>query len=53
MATIVELRVKPDFTKYYKNKFPLISKEAIINPGALSEEGTIVHSCKGLLWQAK
>lgn len=43
MATIVELRVKPDFTKYYKNKFPLISEEVITNPGALSEEGTIVH----------
>ncbi|WP_010651905.1 class I SAM-dependent rRNA methyltransferase [Oceanobacillus massiliensis] len=43
MTQIIELIVKHDFVRQYKNKYPLINKESIVNPDALSREGAIVH----------
>ncbi|WP_156290365.1 class I SAM-dependent rRNA methyltransferase [Oceanobacillus salinisoli] len=39
----IELKVKNSYTKQYHQRFPLISKEAVINPDDLQEEGAIVH----------
>ena len=43
MKQITELKVKPDFVRYYKNNYPLISKDMITNPDALGKEGEMVH----------
>ncbi|WP_087974549.1 class I SAM-dependent rRNA methyltransferase [Oceanobacillus rekensis] len=43
MTKTIELNVNPDFIGHYKNKYPLINKDAIKNPGDLSAEGTLVH----------
>lgn len=44
MDAVIELKVKANYVKQYNNKYPLISKEAIMNQDALSnEEGSIVH----------
>ncbi|MFC4024842.1 class I SAM-dependent rRNA methyltransferase [Oceanobacillus longus] len=43
MTQIIELKVKPDFIGHYKNKFPLINKDAVVNNESLSLEGTLVH----------
>lgn len=43
MTKIIELKVKPDFIGHYKNKYPLINRDAISNPEVLSAEGSLVH----------
>ncbi|PKR77581.1 RlmI/RlmK family 23S rRNA methyltransferase [Halalkalibacillus sediminis] len=40
---MVELILNTKFIRQYQNKFPLIRKEAILNPEVLSEEGEIIH----------
>ncbi|MGJ9459559.1 class I SAM-dependent rRNA methyltransferase [Oceanobacillus sp. CF4.6] len=43
MTQIIELKVKADFIGHYKNKYPLINKDAVVNNESLSLEGTLVH----------
>lgn len=43
MKTEISLKVKPKYISKYKNDFPLISKEAIINLNDLDDEGVIVR----------
>ncbi|UJL46789.1 class I SAM-dependent rRNA methyltransferase [Virgibacillus sp. NKC19-16] len=43
MNVPIELKVKPKYITQYKNKYPLISKDAILNPDVLEREGSIVH----------
>lgn len=43
MNQLVELTIKPNYIKQYKKSYPLISKDAVINPEILKEEGAIVH----------
>lgn len=43
MKSIIELKVKTNYTRQYKDKYPLITREAIINPDALTNEGGIFH----------
>ncbi len=42
MNNEVILKIKAKFVKRYTNGYPLILKEAIVNPGDLKEEGMIV-----------
>ena len=42
MSEQVTLKMKSKFVKKYKSGYPLITKEALINPADLKEEGTIV-----------
>ena len=39
----VTLTVKKEFSKKYRNGYPLILEDAIENPGVLKEEGTIIN----------
>ncbi|MDF2790190.1 MAG: hypothetical protein K0S80_3288, partial [Neobacillus sp.] len=39
MKTEVRLKVKAKFVTKYKNGYPLITKDTIIDPAALDEEG--------------
>lgn len=43
MKKNINLIVKPKFIKKYKNGYPLITKDSIININQLKEEGTIVN----------
>ncbi|MBP1968408.1 23S rRNA (cytosine1962-C5)-methyltransferase [Virgibacillus natechei] len=43
MTSAIELKVKAKYIAQYKNKYPLISKDAILNPDVLKGEGSIVH----------
>jgi 23S rRNA (cytosine1962-C5)-methyltransferase len=43
MKTEVTLKVKGKFVNKYKNGYPLISKEAILNLNEAAEEGTIIR----------
>lgn len=43
MKTEVRLKVKPKFVTKYKNGYPLITKDTIINPTALDEEGCTIN----------
>lgn len=43
MRKEVSLTVKPKYVNKYKSGYPLISKEAIINPNTLDEEGVIIN----------
>jgi 23S rRNA (cytosine1962-C5)-methyltransferase len=43
MKTEVTLKVKGKFVNKYKNGYPLISKEAILNLNEVAEEGTIIR----------
>ncbi|WP_067726598.1 class I SAM-dependent rRNA methyltransferase [Oceanobacillus damuensis] len=47
MTESIDLKVKPDFIGHYKNHYPLINKDAVMNPGALAEEGALVHLVDG------
>ncbi|MDX8360967.1 class I SAM-dependent rRNA methyltransferase [Cytobacillus sp. IB215316] len=42
MAAEIRLKVKPKFINKFKNGYPLITKEAIVNINDLKEEGTVV-----------
>ncbi|MCM3694585.1 class I SAM-dependent rRNA methyltransferase [Neobacillus niacini] len=43
MKTEVRLKVKSKFVTKYKNGYPLITKDNILNPAALDEEGCIIN----------
>jgi len=43
MNQMIELKIKPNYVKQYKNRYPLINKDAVMNPEILKEEGSIVH----------
>ncbi|WP_373894924.1 class I SAM-dependent rRNA methyltransferase [Virgibacillus sp. CBA3643] len=43
MNAVMDLKVKTKYIAQYKNKYPLISKDAILNPDVLEREGSIVH----------
>ncbi|MBM7599646.1 23S rRNA (cytosine1962-C5)-methyltransferase [Virgibacillus halotolerans] len=43
MNSVTELKVKPNYIKQYKNKYPLITMDAVTNPDEPMEEGGIVH----------
>jgi 23S rRNA (cytosine1962-C5)-methyltransferase len=43
MKTEVRLKVKSKFVTKYKNGYPLITKDTIINPTALDEEGCTIY----------
>src|SRR5699024_6624682 len=43
MTNIIKLQVKPNYIKAYKKKYPLIRKDAIVNPEVLRTEGDLVH----------
>lgn len=43
MKTEVRLKVKSKFVTKYKNGYPLITKDTIINPTALDEEGCTIN----------
>ncbi|MEH7494945.1 class I SAM-dependent rRNA methyltransferase [Neobacillus niacini] len=43
MKTEVRLKVKSKFVTKYKNGYPLITKDTIINPAALDEEGSTIN----------
>ncbi|WP_249871465.1 class I SAM-dependent rRNA methyltransferase [Oceanobacillus saliphilus] len=47
MTQIIDLKVRPDYIGHYKNKYPLITKDAIMNPEALSKEGKLIHLVDG------
>jgi len=39
----MNLTIKPEFVEKYKNGYPLISKESIVDLSMLSDEGTIIN----------
>ncbi|MBY7142140.1 class I SAM-dependent rRNA methyltransferase [Virgibacillus sp. NKC19-3] len=43
MRAVIELKVKPKYRANYKNNYPLINKDAILNPEVLEREGDILH----------
>ena len=43
MKQEIDLRVKPEFVKNYKDGYPLLSQESIVNWDALNEEGTLLN----------
>ncbi|GAB3046585.1 class I SAM-dependent rRNA methyltransferase [Virgibacillus ainsalahensis] len=43
MSEQIDLKVKRNYIKQYKNKYPLIIKDAIMNADTLTNEGNIVH----------
>ncbi|RDW21258.1 class I SAM-dependent rRNA methyltransferase [Oceanobacillus chungangensis] len=43
MKPTIDLKVNAKFIEQYKNKYPLISKDAVANVEALTEEGAIVN----------
>lgn len=43
MKPLIELKIKTNFIKRYRSGYPLISKDALANPNALTEEGSIIH----------
>ncbi|MEC5425464.1 class I SAM-dependent rRNA methyltransferase [Virgibacillus sp. C22-A2] len=43
MSTVIELKVKQNYIKPYKNGYPLISKDTVTNSESLTKEGSIVH----------
>jgi 23S rRNA (cytosine1962-C5)-methyltransferase len=43
MKTEVRLKVKAKFVTKYKNGYPLITKDTIIDPAALDEEGSTIN----------
>ena len=43
MKTEVRLKVKSKFVTKYKKCYPLITKDTIMNPAALDEEGSIIN----------
>ncbi|MFC2947467.1 class I SAM-dependent rRNA methyltransferase [Virgibacillus sediminis] len=40
---VIELEVQSQDIKKYRNGYPLIRKDSLSNPGALKEEGSIIH----------
>jgi len=43
MVQEIDLSIKPEFVQNYKDGYPLISKESILNWDKLKEEGTILN----------
>jgi len=43
MMQEIDLRVKPDFVRAYKEGYPLISKESIVNLDKVKEEGAVLN----------
>jgi len=43
MMQEIDLRVKPDFVRTYKEGYPLISKESIVNLDKVKEEGAVLN----------
>lgn len=43
MIQEIDVEVKPEFVKAYKEGYPLISKESIVSWGRAKEEGTVIN----------
>jgi 23S rRNA (cytosine1962-C5)-methyltransferase len=43
MSKEINLKLKPEFVQVYKNSYPLIQKEAILDSSKLVEEGSILN----------
>ncbi|PAV30472.1 RlmI/RlmK family 23S rRNA methyltransferase [Virgibacillus profundi] len=43
MKQVIDLNIKGNFIEKYKSGYPLISKDSLANPNALTDEGSIIH----------